>query len=88
MNLSELKAALDRQIKALTDETRQKHVEFLELGIAIGRLQEANEVRQALEQRAGEGETAGGEEPPAITLPQLQEMIDDSQPAQTDKNDE
>ena len=85
MNLSELKAALDRQIEALTDEVRQKHIE---LGISMGRLQEANEVRQALEQRAGEGDNAGGDEPPAITLPQLQEMIDDSQPAQTDKNDE
>ncbi len=85
MNLSELKAALDRQIEALTDEVRQKHIE---LGVSMGRLQEANEVRQALEQRAGEGDNAGGDEPPAITLPQLQEMIDDSQPAQTDKNDE
>lgn len=85
MDLSELKAALDRQIDALTDEVRQKHID---LGISMGRLQEANEVRQALEQSAGEGEKAGGEEPPAITLPQLQEIVDDSQPAQTDKNDE
>ena len=77
MNLSELKAALDRQIEALTDEVRQKHID---LGVSMGRLQEAHEIRQALNQPAGEGNTAGGDEPPAIPLPQLLEGADVPQP--------
>ena len=84
MNLSELKTALDRQIEALTDEVRQKHID---LGVSMGRLQEANEVRQALDQPAEEGNAAGGEEPPAIPLPQLMESMDDPEPIQTTSTD-
>ena len=80
MNLSELIIALDRQIEALTDDVRQKHID---LGVSMGRLQEAHEIRQALNQPAGEGDTAGGDEPPAIPLSQLLEGVDVPHPIQT-----
>jgi len=80
MNLSELKAALDKQISELAEDVRQKHIE---LGMSMGRYQHALEVRQAIDQPAGEGNTAGGDEPPAIALPQLLEDADAPQPIQT-----
>lgn len=81
MNLDELKSRLAQQVDALADEVRQKHIE---LGVSMGRLQEANEVLQALSQRAEDGNNGGGDEPPLLTIAQLLENADDPKPTQTE----